>query len=140
MSDDLNLVVIAGRLAAPPERNEYVDSGGSRMLRVLITVRSEAPIRRVDVIPVVMWDPPDQIWDAELDPGMRLWVAGATQRRFWSGPDGRRSRLEVVAEQICLREGPVHKPAARMVTCSCGCGATKPDDGLCECGSPLGHA
>lgn len=25
------------------------------------------------------------------------------------------------------------------VTCSCGCGATKPDDGRCECGRPLGH-
>ena len=27
----------------------------------------------------------------------------------------------------------------RTVACSCGCGATKPDDGLCECGQPVGH-
>ena len=33
-----------------------------------------------------------------------VWVAGAVQRRFWSGDDGRRSRLEVVAEQVCLRD------------------------------------
>ena len=26
-----------------------------------------------------------------------------------------------------------------MITCSCGCGATRPDDGRCECGRPLGH-
>ncbi len=25
------------------------------------------------------------------------------------------------------------------VECSCGCGAKKPDDGLCECGKPKGH-
>jgi hypothetical protein len=26
------------------------------------------------------------------------------QRRFWESPDGRRSRLEVVAEQVNLKE------------------------------------
>jgi hypothetical protein len=26
------------------------------------------------------------------------------QRRFWESPDGRRSRLEVIAEQINLKE------------------------------------
>ena len=25
------------------------------------------------------------------------------------------------------------------LACSCGCKATKPDDGSCECGRPLGH-
>jgi hypothetical protein len=25
------------------------------------------------------------------------------------------------------------------VVCDCGCGAEKPDDGLCECGRPIGH-
>ena len=44
--------------------------------------------------------------DAEPAPGRTVWVAGAVQRRFWSGPEGRRSRLEVVAEQVCLRDGP----------------------------------
>ena len=29
--------------------------------------------------------------------------------------------------------------AKKTVTCNCGCGATKPDDGKCECGAPLGH-
>ncbi len=27
----------------------------------------------------------------------------------------------------------------KTVECNCGCGATKPDDGKCECGAPLGH-
>jgi hypothetical protein len=26
------------------------------------------------------------------------------QRRFWSGSDGRRSRIELVADQVCVRE------------------------------------
>jgi hypothetical protein len=64
------------------------------------------PRHRVDVVPVVMWDPPDELVDAEPDPGRRLWAAGAVQRRFWTGAQGRRSRLEVVAEQVCLRPDP----------------------------------
>jgi single-stranded DNA-binding protein len=98
---DLNLVVLAGRLAAPPEIRQF--EGGARLSRYLVTVRSEAPARRVDVIPVTLWDPPDALVDAEPEPGRRLWVAGAVQRRFWSGVEGRRSRLEVIAEQVCLR-------------------------------------
>lgn len=98
---DLNLVVLAGRLAAPPEIRQF--EGGSRLGRYLVTVRSEHPVRRVDVVPVTLWDPPDALIDEGPEPGRRLWVVGAVQRRFWSGDQGRRSRLEVVAEQVCLR-------------------------------------
>ena len=105
---DLNLVVLDGRLAAPPEIRRFEQGG--RLARYLITVRSEEPRRRVDVVPVVLWDPPDDLLDAEPAPGMPVWVSGAVQRRFWSGPEGRRSRLEVVADQVCLRsEGPVEE-------------------------------
>jgi single-stranded DNA-binding protein len=71
----------------------------------LVTVRTESPTRRVDVIPVTLWDPPEELLNGNLKPGRRVWVAGSVQRRFWSGDqdEGRRSRLEVVAEQICPR-------------------------------------
>jgi single-strand DNA-binding protein len=97
---DLNLVVLAGRLSAPPEVREF--DSGSRLVRYLMTVRSDEP-RRVDVLPVTLWDPPAEVLDAAPAPGRRLWVAGAVQRRFWSGAEGRRSRLEIVADQVCVR-------------------------------------
>jgi single-strand DNA-binding protein len=100
---DLNLVVLSGRLAAPPEIRQF--ESGTRLARYLVTVRSEEPSRRVDVVPVTLWDPGDELIDASPTPGARVWVAGSVQRRFWSGEDGRRSRLEVVAEQVCLRDG-----------------------------------
>jgi single-strand DNA-binding protein len=100
---DLNLVVLCGRLSAPPEIREF--EGGSRLARYLLTVRSEEP-RRVDVLPVTLWDPPEALVDADPAPGHPIWVAGSVQRRFWAGAEGRKSRLEVVAEQICLREVP----------------------------------
>jgi single-stranded DNA-binding protein len=101
---DLNLVVLGGRAAAPPEIRPY--DSGSTLLRVLVTVRSDEPDkRRVDVIPVVMWDPPESLLaDGAIHPGRRLWIAGSVQRRFWASEVGRRSRLEVVADQICLRD------------------------------------
>ena len=99
---DLNLVVLAGTLAAPPERRSF--ESGARLVRFLVTVRSVEPRKRVDVVPVTWWDPPAAEDLGDLETGHRLWVAGAVQRRFWSGPDGRRSRLEVVAHQVQATE------------------------------------
>ena len=97
---DLNLAVLAGRLAVEPELREF--DSGARYLRFLITVRSEEPRKRVDVLPVTLWDPPHELVGAMLQPGRRVWAAGAVQRRFWESPDGRRSRLEVVAEHVAV--------------------------------------
>ena len=99
---DLNLVVLAGRLAAPPEIRQF--ESGARLVRYLMTVRSEEPTRRVDVVPVTMWEPSDELINGDPQPGARLWVAGSVQRRFWSESEGRRSRLEIVADQVCPRE------------------------------------
>lgn len=95
---DLNLIVLCGRLATAPELRAF--DSGSRLLRFLVIVKAEAPRRRVDVIPVTLWDPPDELVDDPGEPGMRLWVTGAVQRRFWQTADGRRSRLEIVAQAI----------------------------------------
>ncbi len=99
---DLNLVVLAGRLAAPPERRLF-DSGAAQ-LRYLVTIRSTEPRRRIDVVPVTIWDTTQDEPLADPEPGARLWVAGAVQRRFWNGGESRRSRLEIVAHQIEFRD------------------------------------
>lgn len=99
---DLNLVVLAGRLAAPPEIRQF--ESGSVLVRYLMTVRAEEPTSRVDVIPITLWDPPPELLDCELVPGDRIWAAGSVQRRFWSAEEGRRSRIEIVADQVCPRE------------------------------------
>ncbi|MFQ5555495.1 MAG: single-stranded DNA-binding protein [Acidimicrobiia bacterium] len=98
---DLNLVVLSGRLAAPPELREV---GRSRLARYLMTVTSTNPTRRLDVVPVTVWDPPDEIANAAPTVGMRLLTAASVQRRFWASAHGRRSRLEVVASHIEFRE------------------------------------
>ena len=94
---DLNLIVLSGRLASAPEMRVF--DSGTRLIRYLVTVRTETPRRRIDVLPVTLWDPSEDV-TADLEPGRRVWVAGSAQRRFWEGPAGRRSRIEIVAEQV----------------------------------------
>ncbi|GBE22639.1 MAG TPA: hypothetical protein ENH00_12370 [Actinobacteria bacterium] len=107
---DLNLVVLCGRLASPGELREF--ESGTCLLRLLITVRTEEPRRRVDVVPVTLWDPDEDLVEAVRESGIRIWVAGAVQRRFWADPEGRRSRLEVVADQVTVRKREVEEVGA----------------------------
>lgn len=99
---DLNIVVLCGRLATDAELRVF--DSGARLIRLLVTVRSHEPRRRVDVVPVTVWDPEDELVDDLPGKGRRIWVCGSVQRRFWEAPDGRRSRLEVVAEQVNIKD------------------------------------
>lgn len=96
---DLNIVVLCGRLAAQPEIRTF--ENGVTLLRVLITVRSEEPKRRIDVVPVTWWDPPAHVTEPGFfTVGDTLWAAGQIQRRFWASETGRVSALEVIANHI----------------------------------------
>ncbi len=99
---DLNLIVLCGRLAVDGELRVF--DSGARLIRYLVRTRVDYPRSRVDVVPVAMWDPPDDLFDAPGLKNERIWVCGSVQRRHWDSPDGRRSRIEVVAEQVKLRD------------------------------------
>ena len=99
---DLNLIVLCGRLTTDPELRVF--NSGTRLVRYLVTVRADYPRRRVDVIPVTQWEPSDDAVQNLPTRGTRIWVCGSIQRRFWESPDGRRSRVEVVAEQVHAME------------------------------------
>ncbi len=103
---DLNLTVLAGRVTAEPSLTHF--ESGRVMVKALVTVRSEGERRRIDVIPVVWWDPSDEfvaLMDAERPlRGRGIWIAGQVQRRFWSDtPDNRRSVTEVVAHEMRIQ-------------------------------------
>lgn len=110
MQVDLNLMVLWGRLATDPELRIF--DSGSRLLRYLVTTKTDHPRRRVDVIPVTLWDPDDDLVADPGGKGQRVWVCGAVQRRFWEGTGGRQSRVEVVADQINLKDLEDLEPVA----------------------------
>lgn len=93
---DLNIVVIGGRLAAAPDIRTF--EGGATLVRCLVTTRAETPRRRIDVIPVVLWDADEKA--TTLERGDGVWIVGSVQRRFWSDDQNRRSHIEVVARHI----------------------------------------
>jgi len=97
---DLNIVVISGRLAAAPEIRIF--DGGATVVRLLVAAHTDTPRRRIDVVPVVLWDADEKA--TELERGDRVWVAGSVQRRFWSDDRNRRSRIEVVARHVEKRD------------------------------------
>ena len=99
---DANLVVLCGVLATEPDVRTF--ESGSTLLRLLVTVRSEAPRRRVDVVPVVLWDPPSELCEGALVARTRVWVVAMVQRRFWQSSEGRRSRVELVARSIQIED------------------------------------
>jgi single-strand DNA-binding protein len=97
---DLNLVVLVGRLAAPAELRVF--ETGSRLVRLLVSVKVTEPRERLDVVPVMWWEPSADAIDHLPEREQLVWVSGSLQRRFWDGPEGRRSRFEVVAEQVAF--------------------------------------
>ena len=99
---DLNIVLLAGKLAAPPEVRRF--ESGTTLVRSLVTVRAESPRRRVDVVPVTLWDPGPEHGLLQAAVGDAIWVTGAVQRRFWTADEGRKSRLEIVAAHVQLHD------------------------------------
>lgn len=108
---NLNLVVLYGRLATDAEVRTF-DSGG-QLIRYLVTTRVEEPRRRTDVIPVTLWDPPEELAESPGTKGSYIACHGSVQRRYWESPDGRRARVEVVAETVQLYETGAEMEAVR---------------------------
>ncbi len=100
---DLNIVVLAGRAATVPEIRSLPD--GRTYARCLVTVRSEQPHHRLDVVPVHWWRA-DLSVIIKIRAGSKVWIAGNVQRRFWDGGNGRRSRIEIVAHDIQVADEP----------------------------------
>ncbi|MCI0426096.1 MAG: single-stranded DNA-binding protein [Actinobacteria bacterium] len=82
---------------------------GTHLIRYLVVVRTDRP-RRLDVIPVLLWDQKGERWEQPGERTDRVWVCGSVQRRYGDADDAPRSRLEIVAEQVVFdrdQEKPV---------------------------------
>jgi single-stranded DNA-binding protein len=108
---DLNLTVLCGRLATDAEVRVF--DSGARLIRYLVILRVDHPRKRTDVIPVTLWDPDEELVETPGEKGDRVWVCGSVQRRYWESPDGRRSRVEVVAEQVNFKVDDLEPVSAK---------------------------
>ncbi|MCY3540070.1 MAG: single-stranded DNA-binding protein [Acidimicrobiia bacterium] len=93
---DLNEIRLRGTLSIAPEHRIF--GSGASLARLLVTVRQSVPRNRTDVIPITLWEPDGAILKGER--GTRVEVEGQIQRRFWTDAEGRRSRIEVIADRV----------------------------------------
>lgn len=94
-AESMNLVVLQGRLTAPVTADTRA---GRRLGRLTLAVRAGASPRRIDAVPVRLWEPSDDLLATPV--GSTLLVVGSLHRRFWASSEGRQSRLDVVAERV----------------------------------------
>lgn len=92
--NDINVVVIVGRLARPPEEREL--PSGDRLVAYEVTI--ERPNERGETVPVIWNAAPASA--AHHDTGDQLLVVGRVRRRFFRTGAGTQSRTEVVAEAV----------------------------------------
>ena len=112
LTRDENRVLICGRIASPPDLHTF--NSGTRKLRLLVTTRADEPRKRIDVVPVNIWDPDDELLEGGLGVGARVLIHGAVQRSFWDSPEGRVSRLEVVGHHVALLPAPEPTDGTRV--------------------------
>jgi len=107
---DNNAVALRGRLAADAELRVF--DSGRRLIRLLVVAQDDYPVRRVDVVPVTVWDPPDDLADHPAEMGRPISVCGSVRRRFWEIGDAEEITVEVVADKVVFpTAGPDPAPA-----------------------------
>lgn len=106
----VNEARLVGRLSGAPERRTLPSGDEVVSLRVVVP----RPGGGSDTLPVQFGPAPaagrrrgiGQVGRRalgavdRLEDGTRIEVVGAVRRRWWGGPDGRRSRIEVLAELV----------------------------------------
>ena len=103
----MNIIKLQGKLAAEPELRTFGNGSVAARLELSV-VSSYRGLRRVDVVPVTVWEPDRQVLNA--DRGSTVEVEGSVHRRFYVNELGRNSVLSVVADAVkVLRKGSLYK-------------------------------
>jgi single-strand DNA-binding protein len=100
---DLNLVAITGRLAADPELHSTGNGTDVTTLRIAVGRMKRQGEQRAgaDFVDVVVWGEQAKHAGRYLAKGRRVAIKGRLQQRTWTTPEGgKRSRLQVVADQV----------------------------------------
>lgn len=97
---DLNLVLIKGRPVVEPEVVTFPD--GVCFMRMMLAIRVDHPRPRLDVLPVIWWQPSEATIADPPRKGLSLWVIGAVQRRFLDMSGPLRSDVEIVAQHVVV--------------------------------------
>jgi len=108
MSWDINHVVVVGRLTKDPELT-YTQSGKA-ICRFSVAVNrssSSSDSDNANFFNVVAWNKTAEICNEYLKKGRQVGIDGRLQQRRWEAQDGgRRSMVEIVANNVQFFGGP----------------------------------
>ncbi len=108
----INLVVLVGRLARPPEQREL--PSGDRLVSYEVTVTR--PGARAEGVPVVWLEAPAAATDYGVDEVVL--VVGRVRRRFFRAGGATQSRTEVVADMVIPARMGKRARAALKAACN----------------------
>ena len=101
---DLARVTLIGRLGADPERRSTDDGRPRVRFRVAVNQRRRGPgddwQERADWYSVTAFGPLADRASERLSRGLRVFVQGRLESRVWDGPEGQRTFLDVVADDV----------------------------------------
>lgn len=103
----MNSVNLIGRLTASPELRN-TDSGSVTRLRVAVQRRrgKDGEDRGADFVDVTAFGAQAENCAQYLTKGRRVGIIGRLHHSEWDGDDGRRQRLEVIAENVEFLDAP----------------------------------
>jgi single-strand DNA-binding protein len=103
----MNSVNLIGRLTATPELRSS-DNGGVVRLRVAVQRRrgKDGEDRGADFVDVTAFGPQAQTCAQYLTKGRRVGIVGRLHHSEWDAQDGRRQRLEVIADNVDFLDAP----------------------------------
>jgi single-strand DNA-binding protein len=105
----MNSVNLTGRLTAKPElRHSDGDTGTVVRLRVAVQRRrgKDGEDRGADFVDVIAFGAQAQTCAQYLTKGRRVGIAGRLHHSEWAAEDGRRQRLEVIADNVEFLDSP----------------------------------
>jgi single-strand DNA-binding protein len=104
LGQEANEVRLVGRLAAAVETRRMPSGDEAAVFRLVVDrpLRSRGPSGRVrvDALDCVAWRSDLRRRLGSLAPGTELEVSGAVRRRFWRGPGGAASRVEIEVDRL----------------------------------------
>ena len=105
--DQMNSVNLIGRLTATPQLRTS-DSGSVARLRVAVQRRrgKDGEDRGADFVDVTAFGTQAQTCAQYLTKGRRVAIVGRLHHSEWDAEDGRRQRLEVIAENVDFLDSP----------------------------------
>lgn len=127
----MNVVAMIGNVASEPELRHTPAGRAVCSFRLAI---SRPGGEQADFFTIVAWERQAEVCNEYLHKGRRVGVEGRLHHSTWETDDGKRSKVEIVAQRVQLLGPPSQADATPHDDAPDSIGATMADDGASDFG------